>query len=412
MKRFEKGKSQQKNQLQFQLSANELLFFPEQYDPKPKGAPTTDKNDLIRKMNYLKKIKKMLPGNQRHLRSERDARYLHKNAMVSGTQSLVHIDVNQEELCYDHLVDRCAKNGKINSCGRQHQLRNPRFLGACKFYMSGVCANGDLCQFMHDDYPCRYYYLDLAHPKLGNEENCRFKHGGPLSKRLYRNFKKQIEIWIKVMLKDKPEQIENFLMEYMDKLEVKHAQLEQKFGNGDNDSDSDSSTIDLARNGVKLDTILTSKQINTLLENNINTIAQINQIPIDDLIEFGLHMDQIYKITTTVCTEGSQMAVCDAPILECEQDSFTDYNLENDKDFLLGFSDNEMNEAEEMLHDKQQTLNLSNLKKTDEMSTNQTGNELKTHNGEIVVCMQNQYQNTISDMDENDEFRLIINEDI
>ncbi|XP_055297577.1 uncharacterized protein LOC129566067 [Sitodiplosis mosellana] len=433
--------------IQFKLSANELLFFPKRYNPRPERSATTVPNDLMRKSNYLAKVSVMSTEKQRKLRSEQDARYLNKPATIP--------DVTEDEekaLCYDHLVGRCNSQ---SYCGRYHQLRNPRIFGVCKYYLSGCCTNGDLCQFMHEDYPCRFYYLDIDHPKGIDEENCRFKHGGPLPKRLYYNFKKQIGMWAKEITKEKPENFDSVLMDYIEKFETKHEKLEEEYGV----QNDEPSTVTSEDDRFSIESILSSKQLKALAEKNITTAAQINQGPIDDLIDLGLTMDQIYTITTNTCNESDQSQVTgedfidhnvnddvmgldivlggsnnsigsSTNVLDCVSnalDSSTDVDSQEiqsigdlDVDSLLGFAQIEMKEAEQFLQTKQ-SIFLGGQRPTNECltlekknSTDQLVTVFKTKSEACKTEMINQKQNFNSDNsdDSDSEFSLIINEDV
>lgn len=353
---------------------------------------------------------------QRDLRSKRDARYLHKNATKppEQSQSIENQSDGQEktQLCFDHLIGRCATNSQ---CGRLHQMRHPRFFGVCKYYISGVCANGDSCQFMHEDYPCRFFHMDLDHPKNLDKNNCRFKHGGPLPERLLRYFKKQIEIWVKTNYKDKPEQIDNMLMTFLHKFEMKQAKLQQE-----HNAEVMHSSAEVSNDGgFFIGTILTSKQIKKLTEKNITTAAQINQIPIDDLLEYGLTMDQIYKITTNITIGGSQsQMICDDLMdIDTNDEDMPVLNKSTEidaKDFISGFSDVEIEEAKEKIQITQ--FMLQTVAPINENPT--VINETETLDRTIIETVDannqksnNNNKNNGSNSDSDDEFSLIINED-
>lgn len=46
----------------------------------------------------------------------------------------------------------------------------------CKYYLKNNCHRSN-CNFMHSDFPCKYYYLGLKCPA----KNCLYRHGGVLS---------------------------------------------------------------------------------------------------------------------------------------------------------------------------------------------------------------------------------------
>lgn len=301
---------------------------------------------------------------QRIFRAKRDERYLHKNADNSNTTTAD--ESNEKEFCLNHLVDRCDES---NECERWHQMRKPRFFGVCKFYISGVCSNGDQCLFMHEDFPCRYYYLNIEHPKSVDVNNCRFMHGGPLPQRLSQYFVKQIEMNVRNMTKEKPEQFDSTLSEYMEKFESKQAELERESAGKINESFTSSSSND---DRFTIESVLSSKQMKALAEKNIKTFAQINQLPIDDLLELGLSMDQIYKITTNTCMETKAQAMED-PLVEGEcskqissshitmlDDSSTFACFETTEADFHGFPDVNVREAEAILRVKRRLFRVDN----------------------------------------------------
>lgn len=339
--------------VEYKLSGSEMLFFPKNYDPTPKSS-TSFADDLVRKRNYLEKIQKMSPDEQRLLRAKRDARYLHKNANES-----IETKQDEKQFCYDHLVGRCNAQ---NICGRWHQMRHPRFFGVCKFYISDACVHGDLCSFMHEEFPCRFYYLDIKHPKSMDESNCRFKHGGPLPQRMYRYFKKQIELWAKDITKNESDKFDQLYLSFLDKFETKHAALEQEHCTIEK---KESRLSETNNDGCSFGNILSSKQIKSMTERGITTLFQINQIPIDDLLEYGLNMDQIYKITTSTYTDTSQMSSETMPHENCTSNeqiqltnNFVCENSEMNEDSLRGFSDVELKTAEDILQTKQHVFGI------------------------------------------------------
>lgn len=411
----------------------------------PERSTDTIPDDLAKMNKYLAHIKEMAPAKKRELRSQHDVRYTNKRATKTAETE------DEQEFCYDHLVNKCSLHG---DCGRWHQLRPPRYIGVCKFYITGTCTNGDLCQFMHEDFPCRFYYLDLEHPKSMDKDNCRFKHGGPLSDQLLRFFKKQIKIWVQKMTKEKPEQFDSMMTDYMNKFEAKQEKLElethnQLLGNHYN------YCTEVDSNGpFSIQSILTSKQLKALADRNITTAEQINKIPIDDLMEFGLTLDQIYTITTNTCKESDQspkiyenkitnngvvnkhtnddVVMSDISLnssinanvnnSSTNIDSLTHSNfniieLEIDDVLLYGFAQIELKEAEVILQNRRCVLQI-NQPSSDENSnlSNEINSKFENNpKDEISETLDvNQKPNAIvcSSDDSDNELSLIINEDI
>ena len=44
---------------------------------------------------------------------------------------------------------------------------------ACKFFLQGYCAKGDMCIYLHSEVPCKYYHTGQ---KCFNAEKCKFSH--------------------------------------------------------------------------------------------------------------------------------------------------------------------------------------------------------------------------------------------
>lgn len=382
-------------QVNFKLTANELLFFPQQYDPTPVRQMKLIPDDLVRKKNYLEKIQKKSSNEKRQFRAERDARYLHQNGKKS-----VDKEGDEKMFCLDHLVGRC----RSNDCGRWHQMRHQRLFGACKYYISGVCKNGDLCQYMHEDFPCRYYYLDLEHPKSVEHIDCRFKHAGPLSLRLRQHFRKQIEIWVKDITKNNPGQFDETLNKFQDLFDTKQSKLEQEYAieNPGNCSNSSSEASD----GLTLESFLSSVQIKRLAERNITTAVQINQIPIDELLDYGLTVDQIYRITTNTCSESSppvnQRDISSQNVLSIDNLNLNIISsLETSDNSFQGFSEVDMKDALETLTSKQLVLQVN--KRMDEDDLKDECNRKDAEHQEDVVPDESD--------DSDNEFNLVINEE-
>lgn len=394
------SKSNNIPRVDYKLTANELLFFPKQYDPMPVRQKFSVPNDLVRKRNYLEKIQGKQPDEQRKLRANRDARYLHQNAKGSNGALLIRNGEEDEKyFCLEHLVGRCHST----DCGKWHQMRNQRLFGVCKYYLSGVCKNGDLCQFMHEDFPCRYYYLDLEHPKAAGNVNCRLKHGGPLPRRLRQYFRKQIEMWVRDITKNKPMEFDSTLMKFLDLFDEKQTKLEHEY-----ESKNPETTPTLSTSTFSLERILTSTQVKRLAQQNITTAVQMNQIPVDELLDYGLTADQILKITTDTCTGSNPSSISletiPQDILSNDQlNSFMLSSLETNDNSFHGFSEVEIKDAEEMLKTRQFVLRVDTEIETKEA-------ELEAKCDESVISRQECTLPDDSD-DSDNEFNLLINED-
>lgn len=274
------------------LDANELLFFSNQHDPTPiKNSPASESN-FFEKNNFIRKIGNMSTAEKRSLRSGNDLRYLPtKNS--KNTKNNESNEIESSPFCLEHLTDQCNRS----VCNKWHQMRNPRIFGVCKFYITDSCSKGSFCEFMHSDFPCRYYHLNINH----DEQKCRFKHGGPLKGGINRYFTKHIEHWVKQLTKDKPHEYEKALEEYLTKFEEQQIHLEQECKD---ENILMSEVNEECDKEFALERVLARNQIDMLSEKGFRTAAEVNSIPVDELLSFGLTIDQIYEISkNTSCNK-------------------------------------------------------------------------------------------------------------
>lgn len=394
-----KNPSNKLQNVEFKLTANELLFIPKQYDPTPLRQTTTkNPNDLVRNRKYMEKIKDNGPNEHRQLRAKQDTRYLHHKS-----NELSLLKTNDERLfCVDHLNGRC----KADACDKYHQLRNPRLFGVCKYYLGGSCRDGDSCPYMHEEFPCRYYYLNIPHPKAMGMNECRFKHGGPLTPQLCRYFKKQLEEWVKKIAVTQSQQFDSTLMNYTDKFDEKQIQLEQEYGV--KDSRVPSMSTSTSNEQFSFEHTLSVSQIKALAERNVTNVVQINQIPVDELIDrCGLTIDRIYKITINTCNESNQTLidqdVTPMDILSNNELTLNDSlssteTVENGNSFE-GFCDIELNNAVEEYQCKKDIV--------DEEETVNTAVDFN-----VNECNLAKIDNIDDNDDSDDEFNLLIDEDV
>ncbi|CAH1711525.1 unnamed protein product [Chironomus riparius] len=104
---------------------------------------------------------------------------------------------SEKEVClrfaeYGHCPD--------DDCQRLHEVRQPKKMELCKFWLMECCAKKDKCSYMHGDFPCKYYYLGL---KCINKD-CKFMHAKPLSDNLKQILLKHLDTAPKEILGDFP----------------------------------------------------------------------------------------------------------------------------------------------------------------------------------------------------------------
>ncbi|KAG5675921.1 hypothetical protein PVAND_005779 [Polypedilum vanderplanki] len=112
---------------------------------------------------------------------------------------------NERERDRDRDRDRNRKrrdhdSEKEEDCNRAHEVRQPKKMELCKFWLMECCAKKDKCSYMHGDFPCKYYYLGL---KCINKD-CKFMHGKPLSDNLKQILLKHLDTAPKEILGDFP----------------------------------------------------------------------------------------------------------------------------------------------------------------------------------------------------------------
>lgn len=228
-------------------------------------------------------------------------------------------------------------------------------------------------------------------------------HGGPLSDRLKLNFSKEITKWVKKIVEKDPDQMNATLEDYLAKFELKQSKLQKKYDIKINDA-----TISVpSSSNSDIEAILSSKQIKVLEEKGVTTIAQINQVAIDDLLEYGLTLDQILKITKCTRHSGEMIEVNSSDnipkfdAMEVSTDIVTEDSVE---DCINGFNAIELKDAQEKL----QIILQSHVQFIKNGILPDDG-KAEVHN-EINATNQKQKQN--SDSDDSDNENLVINEDI
>uniref|UniRef100_T1GKP8 C3H1-type domain-containing protein n=1 Tax=Megaselia scalaris TaxID=36166 RepID=T1GKP8_MEGSC len=99
--------------------------------------------------------------------------------------------------------DRKKKSRRNESSERsedEQDKRNkdePRKLELCKFYLQECCAKKDQCSYMHQEFPCKYYYLGMD---CIYKDKCKYNHGEPLTDEFRNVLLKHIEMAPKEIL--------------------------------------------------------------------------------------------------------------------------------------------------------------------------------------------------------------------
>lgn len=249
-----------------------------------------------------------------------------------------------------------GNNNRGNNNRGNNNNNQPRKAELCKFYLMECCAKGEKCLYMHGDFPCKFYYLGM---KNHNRENCKFSHGKPLSDQLRAVLLKHLETAPKEILGDFPriarENAINMLNAQHQKLMAKFgmdadsnssntqgnnrlpslldinlskyqpppppSNIDMNMGKKDkprksrwcdqrsNESDTHSQantnnsvptgTALTDENDIKLSSLtgtLTSEQVERLAKMGIETISQVTQLTVLQVIELGLSIALISEL--------------------------------------------------------------------------------------------------------------------
>lgn len=269
-----------------QLDPSELLFFSKNLDVLARdGTPPTDKEKSRMKL-YKTQIGKMSADERRRFRAKRDIRYLHKLNNVPTVAELPTKDLP----CLHHVAGKCEH--KV--CIYNHQMRLPRQFGVCRFYLKNACTKGVACMHMHSEFPCKYYYLGMPHPKNVDVNNCRFTHGDVLNENTKRFFLNQIEFWVKEKTGDNADDFEQQMSEMVARFDEQERKLEiERQRQQEIAPEMQTSSVEETSTFRKL---LNETQFRQLAADKITSFERLQRMSIAELEHYRLTMDQIYEI--------------------------------------------------------------------------------------------------------------------
>lgn len=257
----------------------ERLFFsrPIQLEV-PSGGQLTIQ-DHLEKNNCAQTIASKTSEEQRSQRKKMDLR------QTLSDEQTEKEDTAAEQPCLHHVGGYC--NHK--PCLFSHQMRLPRAMSVCKFWLSNACTN-QMCTFMHGEFPCKYFYCQLPHP--GVETNCRFHHGGALSPGVKKALIQSVWFSLGKQHANDRATFEKEFDEMCRKLDAKHSALEEEERGTALPEDPCSSQESVCY----LDTLLTNRQCCALAERGLTSVEQLERLSTKQLEEYGLNVDQIYEI--------------------------------------------------------------------------------------------------------------------
>lgn len=162
----------------------------------------------------------------------------------------------------------------------------------CKFYLSDSCAKGENCEFMHSEFPCKYYYLGLKCENQVNDRACKLKHGGVLSNEMVSALSLHIskaplnvlgQAFYSLRSKLNQTKITQMLDDFQEKL---------KTANSTDATSSDKKSY------IALEklTCATHNQVVRLKEKNVFNIDQVLDMTLRELHAIGIRSQQIEEI--------------------------------------------------------------------------------------------------------------------
>lgn len=278
---------------QSQLDPNELLFFTEHLNVCPSDETASTAEEMHREQMYKLKIGKMSDTERRQSRAKRDIRYLHIQNNVPMASESPPADLP----CLHHVGGKCEH--KV--CIYNHQMRLPRQFGVCRFYLMNACTKGNACTHMHSEFPCKFFYLNMPHPKNIDADNCRFTHGDVLNENTKRFFLKQIEFWVKEKTAGDTGDFERQMNEMIARFEEQEQKMmSERHRKPETGKSNKSNAVDVATcSTVKtfaLSEILNEAQIRRLADDNITSMERLRQMSVAELENYRLTIDQIYEI--------------------------------------------------------------------------------------------------------------------
>lgn len=265
----------------------------------------------------------------------------------------------EANMCYQHYKGMCNTD-----CNLLHYLRLPKRDNVCKFYAKrGNCAKGASCLYMHSNFPCKYYYLDLAHPPEYNKEHCLFSHGKSIGKQMS-------EVLIEEAIRSK------LLHGDADSIEMRFTKRNAELAERENLSRDESldaakhvdeavhSLTDLIKQGqadevvhgkidmelpdelLKLHPILTKGQLHYLMENNIVSLSQIISMPVSQQRAYNLEIHQIYELHLAALKLGT-ITRLQSPVTNVKPATRNDDESNSNEAEFFGFGNDDSSVSQE-----------------------------------------------------------------
>ncbi|KAJ6636988.1 Zinc finger CCCH domain-containing protein 6 [Pseudolycoriella hygida] len=158
----------------------EQLFLPD-YSKDNVTTKTDELIDFPKNYNVTEYLSLNTEKKRRDYRNSKDLRKYASSELQSEFDDRVCYTLYRGQQCVDE------------TCHFNHEFRLPKKLSLCTHWMKASCTKGDLCLYLHSEFPCRFYYLGLKHARQ-DSKNCRYFHGGALSKAFEKMFLESIDL--------------------------------------------------------------------------------------------------------------------------------------------------------------------------------------------------------------------------
>ncbi|XP_055849142.1 uncharacterized protein LOC129914102 [Episyrphus balteatus] len=178
---------------------------------------------------------------------------------------------------------------------QENQVKHPQ---VCKFYLQNCCVKKYKCEYMHSEFPCKFYYMGLKCSDEASDTGCKLAHGGPLSAEMLSNLTRHImrapigvlgEEFVEIRSKMAVGEVNSMLKKTQDTLTPP-----QVDGNVLSSPQKDSSTF-FATLREKL-YFLNEDQLNGLQKLEITKVDDLLNLTLAQLNAIGIHAIQIEAI--------------------------------------------------------------------------------------------------------------------
>lgn len=269
-----------------------IIFSPKAIDLETiQSIPITSRSSISNK----RQRQRISSLQARQLRKKSDKRYINKKDLQNKE--------TEQVLCRGHLTDNCHRI----DCQHVHQMRLPRRMRVCKFYVGGECKKDGNCVYLHSEFPCKFYYLGYPHPKhASSDEKCRFSHGGPLSEEMKENFLRYLENSLRNKLTAQKQKNSDEILhgQMRDIVERLNYQQQILLSEVQNRQLAEVKTTTAPTSDDLLENILSDQQVVPLKNDGLTKLAQIKRLTKDQWKKYGISVGQMLEIQCKAIRDG------------------------------------------------------------------------------------------------------------